>query len=173
MVLENGTLVCGILVIDDRIHASKRANSALEVVLAAYRNYPSLTHEKSYVQNLEVAHTAICPEDGAQVRREISKAFEKSRFLLTIGGTGLRPNSVTPEVSREFIRYELAAISTQILLTGLNSTDKAGLGRGIVGTTANRQLIVNAPGSSGGVKDTLQVVLPLLSSIFNQLDELD
>lgn len=88
--------------------------------------------------------------------------------MVTLGGTGTRPGNYTPEVSTDLCDVRLTGLETQILMKGLESTPRAGLSRGIVGLTqrgVGGTLIINAPNTMGGVKDSLGVVLPLLPHI--------
>ena len=65
------------------------------------------------------------------------------------------------------------AIAWQICQQGLKATPLASLSRGLVGITARGAkgaIVVNAPGSRGGVRDTLSVLGPLLPHLLEQLD---
>ena len=115
-------------------------------------------------------------EDGVEsVQRAIIAAIEAgARVVLTTGGTGVSPRDLTPEATAPLLDVELRQISTQILLRGLEKTPLAALSRGLVGIARRLgqqpAVIVNAPGSRGGVKDVLAVVGPLLSHIVDQMD---
>ena len=79
---------------------------------------------------------------------------------------------VTPEATRPFIDTELPALAMHIFCEGVKNSPRAGLTRGLVGVTSRDEtaaLIINAPGSVGGVTDTITVIGPLLPSIFEQL----
>ena len=97
-----------------------------------------------------------------------------SRVIVTVGGTGISAGDVTPEATAPFLEVRMDGIAQQVREHGLSVTPLASLSRGLVGITHRGPggvLIVNAPGSRGGVKDSLSVVCPLLPHIFEQLDD--
>ncbi|WKD60971.1 Molybdenum cofactor biosynthesis protein B [Corynebacterium ciconiae DSM 44920] len=115
-------------------------------------------------------------EDGVEsVQEAIIEAIEAgARVVFTTGGTGVSPRDLTPEATAPLLDVQLHQISTQILLRGLQATPLAALSRGLVGIARRASqrpaVIINAPGSRGGVADVLAVVGPLLSHIVDQMD---
>jgi molybdopterin adenylyltransferase len=83
-------------------------------------------------------------------------------LILTTGGTGLTPRDVTPEATRAVIEREAPGVAEAIRMNSMAKVPTAILSRGIAGTRA-RTLIVNLPGSTGGVKDGLAVLGPVLA----------
>jgi molybdopterin adenylyltransferase len=81
--------------------------------------------------------------------------------VLTTGGTGLTQRDVTPEATLAVIDRPVPGLAEAIRARGAASTPFAWLSRGAAGARG-RTLIVNLPGSTGGVRDGLAVLAPLL-----------
>ena len=82
-------------------------------------------------------------------------------LVLTSGGTGLSPRDVTPEACMEVIEKPVPGISEAIRSFGMQKTPKAMLSRGVAGIRG-KTLIINLPGSVKGVRESLEVILPVL-----------
>ena len=112
----------------------------------------------------------IVVPDGEPVGAAIAAEAEGgARVVLTTGGTGLTPTDLTPEVTRPLLDREVPGIAEAIRAYGVaNGVPTAALSRGLAGVSGSA-LVINLPGSSGGVRDGLAVVLPLLKHAVEQV----
>jgi molybdenum cofactor synthesis domain-containing protein len=111
----------------------------------------------------------VRPDDVAELEAVLRAAVD-ARFdvVLTTGGTGLSPTDVTPEATRRVLEREAPGIAEAVRRYGEGKVPTSVLSRGLAGV-AGRTLIVNLPGSTGGVRDGLAVLGPLLPHVVSQL----
>jgi molybdopterin adenylyltransferase len=110
----------------------------------------------------EVATRAIVPDDVAKVANAILDAVRAgANVVLTSGGTGLSPNDVTPEATRRVIDREVPGIAEALRARALVKTPHGMLSRGVAGAVG-ATLVVNLPGSPRAVRESLEVLLPVL-----------
>jgi molybdopterin adenylyltransferase len=109
-----------------------------------------------------VVSTALVPDDLAKIANAILDATRAgANVVLTSGGTGLSPNDVTPEATRRVIDREVPGIAEALRARSLAKTPHGMLSRGVAGAVGPA-LVVNLPGSPRAVRESLEVLLPVL-----------
>lgn len=110
-----------------------------------------------------LAGRAVVPDDTGAIVRTLLALADAGRadVILTTGGTGLTARDVTPEATRAVVQRDAPGIAERIRQVGMQATAYAALSRGIAGVRG-RTLIINLPGSTGGVRDGLRVLDDLI-----------
>jgi len=108
--------------------------------------------------------------DGEPVERALRDAVDVGYdVVLTTGGTGLTPGDLTPEATRRVVDRQVPGIAEALRAYGVvKGVPTAMLSRGIAGL-AGRTLVVNLPGSTGGCRDGLAVLSPVLLHAVEQV----
>jgi molybdenum cofactor synthesis domain-containing protein len=107
--------------------------------------------------------------DGDPVAQALRQAVADGvDAVVTSGGTGITPTDRTPDVTRPILDYEVPGIAEAIRAHSRDRVPTSALSRGLAGV-AGRTLIVNLPGSTGGARDGLAVLGPILRHAVEQL----
>lgn len=108
--------------------------------------------------------------DGDPVEQALRAAVDSAYdVVVTTGGTGITPLDLTPEMTRRVLDREVPGLAESLRAYGVaQGVPAAALSRGLAGV-AGRTLVVNLPGSSGGVRDGLAVLGPVLRHAVEQI----
>lgn len=116
----------------------------------------------------EVEGPVVVPDGEpveAALRQGLADGYD---VIVTTGGTGLTPMDLTPEVTARVISREIPGIAEAIRSANRDKVPTSVLSRGLAGQ-AGKTLIVNLPGSSGGVRDGVAVLAPILQHAVDQI----
>jgi molybdenum cofactor synthesis domain-containing protein len=146
-----------VIVASNRAWAGVYADSSGPIIVAGLRQF-----------GLEVDDPRVVP-DGDPVGEAIREAVNEGvDLVVTSGGTGITPTDRTPDVTRALLDYEVPGIAEAVRAYSRDRVPAAMLSRGLAGVSG-RTLIINLPGSTGGARDGLAVLGPVLVHALEQL----
>ncbi|GAB3588419.1 MogA/MoaB family molybdenum cofactor biosynthesis protein [Calidifontibacter terrae] len=113
---------------------------------------------------------AVVVPDGLEVGRALQAALALApAVVLTTGGTGLAPSDMTPEQTAPLLDRQVPGIAEAIRAAGVaRGVPAAMLSRGVAGL-AGDTLVINLPGSTGGARDAVAVLEPVLAHALDQV----
>ncbi|MBK8547456.1 MAG: bifunctional molybdenum cofactor biosynthesis protein MoaC/MoaB [Saprospiraceae bacterium] len=145
----------GVIVCSDSISSGEKEDFSGKWIVEKMKEYE--TNVLSY---------SIIPDDKEIIQKEVRSFEQKGCNLVIItGGTGLSPRDVTPDAIKPLLDIEIPGISEAIRNYGQDRTPYSMLSRSIAGFMKDT-LILAIPGSTGGVKDSIQAVFPAIFHVF-------
>jgi molybdenum cofactor synthesis domain-containing protein len=117
---------------------------------------------------LTVGPVVVVPDEVAAVQVALKAAAGVYDLVLTTGGTGLSPRDVTPEATLAVLDREAPGLADAVRASGGDAVPTSVLSRGVAGTIG-RTLVVNLPGSTGGVRDGVRALAGVLPHALEQL----
>jgi len=149
----------GVLTISDKGSQGKREDESGRVALKILEG-----------EGFSVIRKKIVPDNRQRIADTLAEWTDQDglSLIVTTGGTGLSPTDVTPQAMLEVIDYQVPGMAEAMRAESLKKTPHAMISRAMAGVR-KRCLIINLPGSPGGVKDNLSVVLPALKHALSKL----
>ncbi|HVF19776.1 MAG TPA: MogA/MoaB family molybdenum cofactor biosynthesis protein [Mycobacteriales bacterium] len=147
-----------VITVSDRSHAGARHDSSGPLCADLLREL-----------GLDVGEVIVVPDDSDAIETAISDAVASGvDAVVTTGGTGFGPRDVTPEATRRLIDREAPGIGEALRQHNREAVPTTILSRAVAGT-AGSTFVVNLPGSTGGVRDGVAVLAPVLGHLVAQL----
>jgi len=149
----------GVLTISNKASQGKRRDESGEVAISMLEG-----------EGFSILRKEIIPDNLQQIVDTLEEWVDSDELslIITSGGTGLTPDDVTPQAMEKVIDYQVPGMSEAMRASSLKKTVHAMLSRSIAGVRGSC-LIINLPGSPGGVKDNLSVVMPALKHALSKL----
>lgn len=150
-----------VLTISDKCSIGQREDKSGKIAQELIKQLPA-----------EIVKYEIIPDEPELIKKKIIDYCDnlKVDLVLTDGGTGFTARDFTPEATKEVIERDVPGIPEAMRMSCLAITKRAMLSRGVAGIR-KKTLIINLPGSSKGVKESLEAVLDGLAHGLDMLME--
>ncbi len=141
----------GIISVSDRCFRGEREDQSGPAIMQCVH---ALSESSEY---------RLVPDEKQMISAALTELADREQcdVIFTTGGTGFAPRDVTPEATKAVIEKETPGISEAIRMKSLAITSRAMLSRAVSGIRG-KTLIINLPGSPKAVKESIEVVLPVL-----------
>jgi len=147
-----------VLVVSDSAAAGRRMDGS-----------GSMIQERLAEHGVQVVTKSLVPDEKEEVKAALAGFVDQGLDLVvTTGGTGLGPRDITPEATAEVVERQVPGIAEAARTHGFLRTPRAPLSRGVAGVVGNT-LIINLPGSTKGVSESLDALLPGVLHAFPML----
>ena len=145
-------LTYAILTISDKASQGERADKSGEIIKEIFQH-----------RRVRLVDYQVVPDQMEAIQAALMRlsADVGARMVLTTGGTGFSDRDITPEATRGVIEREVPGFGEIMRVFGYQKTPMAILSRGISGLR-KKTLIINLPGSSRGVRESLELIMPTL-----------
>ncbi len=144
-----------IIVCSDSVHQGAKIDKVTDGIKSKMVSY-----------GIEVIHQTVLPDSKSVIQTEIkSRVQQGDRLIITAGGTGLTSRDSTPEALIPLLDKRIPGIEETMRNFGQQRTPYSMLSRSVAGIIG-QSLIIAMPGSSGGVKESLDVLFPHILHIF-------
>ncbi|MBO8137089.1 MAG: molybdopterin adenylyltransferase [Desulfotomaculum sp.] len=142
----------GILTMSDKGARGEREDKSCEVIKEMIKSIDG-----------EVQYYKVIPDDFDVIKEELFYCCDRLELelVLTTGGTGFSPRDNTPEATLAVVKKQVPGIPEAMRMASLEKTPQAMLSRAVAGIRG-KTLIINLPGSPKGVRECLEVVMPVL-----------
>ncbi len=148
-----------VVTVSDRSFRKERADASGPAVAALLATLPA-----------DVVQAIVVPDETAVIVGALRRFADDLDLdlVVTTGGTGVDPRDVTPDATRAVIDREVPGMAEAMRAESQKTVPTAMLSRGLVGIR-RQTLIVNLPGSPGGARDNLRVILPVLEHAIGKI----
>ncbi len=152
-------LQAGVLVMSDSISAGKKSDIAGQMIV-----------ERLKEEGIPVSHYQILPDEVSGIRETLLNMTDtlKLDLIITTGGTGISPRDNTPEAMSALFEREIPGIAEAMRAYGQERTPYAMFSRSMAGVRG-QSIIINLPGSAGGVQESLDALFPSVLHSFKML----